>query len=59
MNCEIGDIVLVSNFKYPDGSDGSLHSFVVIDIENDALNLMPFEYLCFLVSSNGIKEMQN
>jgi hypothetical protein len=32
MICDIGDIVLVSNFKYPDGSDGSLHSFVVIDI---------------------------
>jgi len=56
MNCEIGDIVLVSNFKYPDGSDGSLHSFVVIAIENDELNLMPFEYLCFLISSKGSKE---
>jgi len=56
MNCEIGDIVLVSNFKYPDGSDGSLHSFVVIAIENDELDLMPFEYLCFLISSNSSKE---
>ena len=56
MNCEIGDIVLVSNFKYPDGSDGSLHSFVVIEIENDELDLMPFEYLCFLISSNAAKE---
>jgi len=56
MNCEIGDIVLVSNFKYPDGSDGSLHSFVVIEIENDELDLMPFEYLCFLISSNATKE---
>jgi len=50
MNCGIGDIVLVSNFRYPDGSDGSLHSFVVIDIVNDELNLMPREYLCFLIS---------
>ena len=55
MNCEIGDIVLVSNFKYQDGSEGSLHSFVVIDIENDELDLMPFEYLCFLISSKGSK----
>ena len=56
MNCEIGDIVLVSNFRYQDGIDGSLHSFVVIDIENDTLDLMPFEYLCFLISSKNIKE---
>jgi len=56
MKCEIGDIVLVSNFMYPDGSDGSLHSFVVIDIENDELDLMPFEYLCFLISSKRTKE---
>ena len=56
MICTIGDIVLVSNFKYPDGSDGSLHSFVVIDIENDALDLMPLEYLCFLISSKDNKE---
>ena len=56
MNCEVGDIVLVSNFRYPDGSDGSLHSFVVIAIENDELDLMPFEYLCFLISSKGSKE---
>jgi len=56
MNCEIGDIVLVSNFKFPDGRDGSLHSFVVIAIENDELDLMPFEYLCFLISSKSSKE---
>ena len=56
MECEIGDIVLVSNFKYPDGSDGSLHSFVVIDIEQDELGILPFEYLCFLISSNKSKE---
>jgi hypothetical protein len=40
MICEIGDIVLVNNFKYPDGSDGSLHSFVIIEIENDELELI-------------------
>jgi len=56
MNVEIGDIVLITNFTYPDGSDGSLHSFVVIDIEMDELNLLPFEYLCFLISSQKTKE---
>jgi len=56
MNCEIGDIVLISNFKYSDGSDGSLHSFVVIDVEKDELEVMPLEYLCFLISSNKSKE---
>ena len=38
MTCKIGDIVLVSNFMYSDGSNGSLHSFVVIDIEKDELD---------------------
>ena len=56
MECNIGDIVLISKFKYPDGSDGSLHSFVVIDIEQDELGILPFEYLCFLISSNKSKE---
>ena len=56
MDCDVGDIVLVSNFKYQDGSDGSLHSFVVIDVKKDELELMPLEYLCFLISSNKLKE---
>jgi len=56
MNCEIGDIVLINNFSYPDGSVGSLHSFVVIDIEKDELEVMPLEYLCFLLSSNKARE---
>jgi len=56
MNCEIGDIVLVSNFRYSDGSDGSLHSFVIIDIDKGELDIMPLEYLCFLISSNQFKE---
>jgi len=29
MKCEVGDIVLINNFKYPDGSDGSLHNFTL------------------------------
>lgn len=56
MKCEIGDIVLISQFKYPDGKSGSLHSFVVIDIEKDELEVLPFEYLCLLISSQKKKE---
>ena len=56
MEIKIGDIVLISSFRYPDGSDGSLHSFVIIDIEQDELGVMPFEYLCFLISSRESKE---
>jgi len=56
MNCDIGDIILIKNFSFPDGNPGSLHSFVVIDIEKDELEIMPLEYLCFLLSSNKAKE---
>ena len=56
MKCEIGDIVLIHDFKYPNGKLGSLHSFVVIDIEKDELEVLPFEYLCFLISSQKEKE---
>ena len=56
MHCEIGDIVLISQFKYSDGRDGGLHSFVIIDIDKDELGIMAFEYLCFLVSSQKSKE---
>jgi len=56
MNCEIGNIVLINNFKYSDGSDGNLHSFVIIDIDKGELDIMPLEYLCFLISSNKSKE---
>ena len=51
MKCEIGDIVLVKDFKYPDGSDGTLHYFVVIDVEQEELAIFPLdEYLGFIVS---------
>ena len=56
MKCEIRDIVLIHDFKYPDGKIGSLHSFVVIDIEKDELEVLPFEYLCFIISSQKEKE---
>ena len=57
MKCEIGDIVLVKDFKYPDGRDGTLHYFVVIDVEQDELAIFPLdEYLGFIVSSKKEKE---
>ena len=52
MKCEIGDIILVNSFKYPDGSDGSLHNFVVMSINMDEFEIVNLDYLCFLVSSN-------
>ena len=52
MKCEIGDIVLVNNFVYPDGARGTLHSFVVMDIIQDEFRLVNLDYLCFLISSN-------
>lgn len=55
MKCEIGDIVLVNAFDYPDGSSGSLHSFVVMDINKDEFELVNLEYLCFLISSHTDK----
>ena len=51
MRCEIGDIVLVNNFKYPNGTAGSLHSFVVMGIRQDEFELVNLDYLCFLISS--------
>ena len=55
MKCEIGDIVLVYNFKYPDGTPGSLHNFVVMDIRKDEFELVNLDYFSFLISSNNNK----
>jgi len=55
LTCNIGDIVLINKFKYPDGTPGSLHFFVVMDIEQDEFTLVNIEYLCFLISSNTDK----
>jgi len=52
MKCEIGDIVLVNNFTYPDGTKGTLHKFVVIDINQDEFELVNLDYLCLIISSN-------
>ena len=56
MKCELGDIILLNKFIYPDGVTGTLHSFVVIGIQKDELEVLPFEYLCFLISSQKEKE---
>ena len=46
---EIGDIVFVKEYNYPDGRIGSNHFFVIIDKDNTAV---PIEYFGMLVSSN-------
>ena len=52
MKCEIGDIVLVNKFFYPDGTKGTLHNFVIMNIIQDEFTLINLDYLCFLISSN-------
>ena len=51
MKCEIGDIVLVNSYKYPDGTDGSYHNFVIAAIDEDDLTLVHLDYFGFIVSS--------
>ena len=51
-----GDIVLVNDFVYPDGGKGTLHSFVVTGAKGEEVDLIPLEYLCFLISSQKSKE---
>jgi len=51
MRCEVGDIVCVNNFTYPNGSDGSYHNFVIVAIDEDELTLAHLDYFGFLVSS--------
>jgi hypothetical protein len=55
MKCDIGDIVLVLHYKYPDGREGSLHSFVIMDINKDEFEIVNLDYLGFLISSNTAK----
>lgn len=49
----IGDIVFVKNFKYPNGKEGKDHLFVIIDKYNNAI---PADYLAMLISSRLEKE---
>ena len=44
----IGDIVFVSVYLYPDGKIGSNHLFVIIDSDNTAI---PIEYIGMILSS--------
>jgi hypothetical protein len=55
MRCELGDIVLINDFKYPDGTDGTLHKFVVVGINKDEFELVTLDYMCLLISSQTSK----
>lgn len=44
---DIGDIVFVSVYMYPDGKIGSNHLFVIIDRDNTAV---PIEYIGMIIS---------
>ena len=55
MKCEIGDIVLVNSYKYPDGTDGSFHYFVIAAIDEDEFTLVHLDYFGFIVSSQIAK----
>ena len=46
---EIGDIVFVREYSYPDGKIGNNHFFVIIDQDNTAV---PIENFGMLLSSN-------
>jgi len=52
LKCEIGDIVAVINFDYPDSVPGSLHFFVVMEIDQDEYTLVDLAYYSFIISSN-------
>ena len=49
INYEIGDIVFVREYRYPDGATGNNHFFVIIDKDNTAV---PIENFGMLISSN-------
>jgi len=51
MKCEIGDIVFVNSFTYPDGSNGSYHYFVIVAINEDELTLAHLDYWGLVISS--------
>ncbi|MCL2821317.1 MAG: hypothetical protein FWD38_10940 [Oscillospiraceae bacterium] len=55
MKCDIGDIVAITNFNHPDNGPGSLHFFVVMDVDQDEYTLVDLIYYCFLISSQTEK----
>ena len=46
--CDIGDIVFVREYSYPDGTKGHNHMFVIIESDYQAV---PIEYFGMLISS--------
>lgn len=46
---DIGDIVFVRKFKYPNGNDGESHLFVIISDDGE---VVPVEYFGLIVSSH-------
>ena len=55
MHCDVGDIVLVDCYKYPDGNEGKYHCFVIMHIQNDEITATPLEYFGFIISSRAVK----
>ena len=51
MNCNIGDIVLVDSYKYPEGNEGKYHNFVIMHIQSEEITVVPLEYFGFIISS--------
>ena len=49
---EIGDIVLVDSYNYPNGTEGKYHCFVIMSIINNEITVIPLEYLGFIISSH-------
>ena len=52
---EVGDIVFVSEYVYPNGKKGDNHFFVIIDDDD---KLVPAEYFGLLSSSNVSKSKE-
>ena len=52
---EIGDIVSVDIYKYPNGSDGTYHFFVIMLISDNEITAVPIDYQGFILSSNSEK----
>ena len=55
MEYSIGDIVFLHNnsFKYPDGTVGGMHPFVIFAIDKGEFELLPASYSALLVSSKS------
>ena len=58
MEYNLGDIVFLHNksFKYPNGSDGDMHPFVIVAVDKGEYEMFPANYSAFLVSSEEKQE---